>query len=254
MKIKFYLPAAALLLGLLSSCSDHVYGPALHHSDISYMPKPMSMDSAKSATYISGALVRDFANNLNDQLTSGQLNVIHANTFQNFNLAYGAFTSLGGYKNYDLQTTNANYFNSKFFGAVGGRLSGNFFFNSDSRTDFRIIGFEAVYSHEFGDYAQFRKAITGQPDFYTDTRTELFTGGLTSEIVFHGRRPNTQMGFRVFVGETFGNDNIYNNTKNNYITYKAPTYVSFAYFVQLKQYFAVIEGGTYVQFRVGVKF
>ncbi|WP_295720817.1 hypothetical protein [Mucilaginibacter sp.] len=253
MNIKFYLPAL-LILGLLSSCSDHIYGPALHHSDIAYMPKPMSMDSAKSATYISGALVLDFSPNLNDQLTSGQVNISHANTFKNFNLAYGAFTSLGNYANSDLQPNDPFYFKNKFFGAVGGRLSGNFFINSDSRTDFRIIGFEAVYSHEFGDYANFRKAVTGQPNFYTDTRTNLFTGGLTSEIVFHGRKPDTQMGFRVFVGETFGNDNIYNNSNNNYVTYKTPTYVAFSYFVQFKQYFAVVEGGTYVQFRVGLKF
>jgi hypothetical protein len=254
MNIKFYLPAAALLLGLLSSCSEHVYGPALHKSDISYMPKPMSMDSAKSATYVSAGLALDFGNNLSDQLTSGQLNISEAHTFKNFNLAYGAFTSLGNYSNYDLQQGDPHYFKDKFFGAVGGRLSGNFYINNDGRTDIRIIGFEAAYSHEFGDYARFRKEVTGDPNFYTDTRTELFTGGLTSEVVFHGRKPNTQMGFRLFVGETFGNDNIYNNNKNDYITYKTPTYVAFSYFIQLKQYFAVVEGGTYVQFRVGLRF
>lgn len=252
MKIKFYV-IPLVIAGFFSSCSDHVYGPALHHSDIAYMPKPMSMDSTKSATYLSGGVVLDFSNNLSDQLTSGQLNISEAHTFQNFNLAYGGFTSLGNYENYDLQKDNPHYFKNKFFGAVGGRLSGNFFINTDSRTDFRIIGFEAVYSHEFGDYARFRKAVTGDPNFYTDTRTELFTGGLTSEIVFHGRKPNTEMGFRAFVGKTFGNDNIYNNTNNNYVTYKTPTNVSFAYFLQLKQYFFVVEGGTYVQFRLGLR-
>jgi hypothetical protein len=254
MKIKFYV-IPLVIAGFFSSCSDHIYGPALHHSDISYMPKPMSTDSIKSATYISGALVLDFSPNLNDQLTSGQLNISEAHTFKNFNLAYGAFTSLGNYANNELTTTDPHYFKDKFFGAVGGRLSGNFYVNTDGHTDFRIIGFEAAYSHEFGDYASFRKEVTGQPNFYTDTRTNLFTAGLTSEIVFHSRRrENTQMGFRLFVGETFGNDNIYANNKNDFITYKTPTYVAFSYFVQFKQYFAVIEGGTYVQFRVGLRF
>jgi hypothetical protein len=252
MKINRYLPLLALL-GVLSSCSDHVYGPALHKSDISYMPKPMSTDSVKSATYASGAVVLDFSNNLHDQLTSGQFNISHANTFKNFNLAFGGFTSLGNYANDDLKVGDPNYFKNKFFGAVGGRLSGNFFINNDGRTDIRIIGFEAAYSHEFGDYVAFRKSVTGQPNYYTDTRTDLFTGGLTSEVIFHGRH-DTQMGFRLFVGETFGNDNIYNNTKNDYVTYNAPTYVSFAYFMQMKQYFFVVDGGTYVQFRFGVRF
>jgi hypothetical protein len=99
MKINFYLPALALVTAFVSGCSDHVYGPALHKSDISYMPKPMSMDSVKSATYVSGGLVLDFGNNLSDQLTSGQLNISEAHTFKNFNLAYGAFTSLGNYSN-----------------------------------------------------------------------------------------------------------------------------------------------------------
>jgi len=254
MKLRF-LPALIFALGLLSSCTQRIYGPALHQSDIAYLPKPMSNDSVKSATYISGALVVDFSPNLNDQLTSGQINLSEAHTFKNFNLAYGAFTSLGNYNNQEITKGDPYYFKNKFFGAVGGRLSGNFFINTDGRTDFRIIGFEAAYSHEFGDYARFRKAVTGAPNFYTDTHTELFTGGLTSEIIFHSRRrEDTQMGFRIFVGETFGDDDIYSNNNDDIKTYKMPTYVAFSYFVQLKQYYAVIEGGTYVQFRVGLRF
>jgi hypothetical protein len=254
MKLNFCL-AALLFVFSLSSCSDHIYGPALHHSDIAYLPKPMSSDTVKSATYLSGALVVDNSPNLGDVLTSGQFNLSRANTYNHFNLAYGAFGVLGSYQNSILTTNDPYYFKDKFFGAVGGRLSGNYF-ASHGHTDFRIIGFEAAYSHEFGDYIRFRREVTNKPTFYTDNRTDLVTLGLTSEVIFHSRNPHNQFGFRIFSGGTFGKNNIYTNSSNPYQIingFNTPIFFTAAYFMQLSRFIAVIETGSFVQLRVGYR-
>lgn len=255
MKIKLYLPAIAFL-ALLNSCTNKIYAPALHNSDIAYMPKPMSSDSVKTATYISGAFVSGGSPNLADDLTSGQLNISQAHTFNHFNLAYGAFGSAGNYHNNLLKSTDPYYFTNKFFGAVGGRLSGNFFINNGGRTDFRLIGFEAVYSHEFGSYAQFRKAVSDQPGFYTNNRTDKLTAGVTSEIIFHTSKPTTQFGFRLFLGGNIGDSNVYTNQGTQLNTYtKNDGYFSFAYLMQIQQYFGIVEfGGAFAQLRAGIKF
>ena len=245
------------LLGIaiaLSSCSDHVYAPALHHSDIAYLPKPVSADAVKAASYISGGLVVDESPNYSDELVSGQLNISRGHAFDHFNLAYCAFGALGNYHNSELQQEDPHYFKDKFFGAVGGRLSGNFFV-SGRHVDFRFIGFEAAYSHEFGDYLNFRRSVTNQSGFYTDPRTDLFTLGGTTEVIFHTNKVANQFGFRFFWGGTFGNDNVYHNKNSDYV-YRvySPGIITAAYFMQIKHLIAVVEAGNYVQLRLGYKF
>jgi len=244
------------LLGVaitITSCSDHLYAPALHHSDIAYMPKPVLTDTNKSATYITGGLVDDGSPNYSDELVSGQLNVSRGHAFDHFNLAYGAFGSFGSYKNSELQPQDPYYFKNKFFGAVGGRFSGNAVI-STGKVDFRIIGFEAAYSHEFGDYLRFRREVTDKPGFYTDTRTDLFTLGATTEMVFKSNRLNNQFGFRIFWGGTFG-DNGYRNKNSDYL-YHVYNHglITAAYFMQIKNYIAIVEAGYYLSFRLGYRF
>lgn len=253
MKIKFSL--LLLVAGMIiSSCSDHIYAPAMHHSDIAYLPKPVSADVVKSANYISGALVVDESPNYSDELVSAQLNFSRGHVFDHFNLAYGAFGTLGNYHNSELQPQDPNYFKNKFFGAAGGRLSGNFFVSS-RHIDFRFIGFEAAYSHEFGDYLDFRRAVTNKPGFYTDPRADLFTLGGTTEIIFHTNKVANQFGFRFFWGGTFGNDNVYRN-KNSGYDYRVynPGIVTAAYFMQIKNFIGIVEAGNYVQLRLGYRF
>lgn len=254
MNLKFTLCLFGLA-ALMSSCNKHVYAPALHRSDIAYLPKPVSADTNKSATYISAGVTYDTNINPADVVISGQFNLSHANTFDHFNLAYGVFGVLGSYHNGELQETDPYYFKNKFWGAGGVRLSGDYFVKG-KRFDFRIIGFEAAYSHEFGDYVRFRRAVTDQPNFFTDTRTDLFTLGGTTEVVYHaGYDSQKKFGFRVFAGGTFGPDNIYKN-KNSNNTYSSLNHgiVTVAYFMQLKRYMLIAEAGYYFQFRLGYQF
>lgn len=247
----------ALLALAISSCSDHVYAPALRLADIAYMPKPIATDSNKSANYVSGGIGVTQSAYYNDVLTSGQLNLSRANTFKHINLAYGVFGAAGNYHNNHLAPGDQYYFNNKFFGAAGGRLSADYFIHR-GRFDFRIIGFEAAYSNEFGSYASFRNTVGNQDNYHADSRTNLFSMGATSEIVFRGRH-NYQFGLRGFVGGTFGNNSIYNQYTDGHPLKtdrlpNGPGFATIAYFMQLKNFITIVELSSYAQLRVGYRF
>jgi hypothetical protein len=244
---------------LFASCSK-VYTPALYHQDIAYQPKPASFDSVKSATYASAGFNGYSNANYDDLLVSGQANISRGHVFDNFNLAYGAFGVFGDYQNSAISKGQANYFSDRFFGAVGGRASANFFVNS-GRTDFRFIGIEMAYSHEFGDYATFRRSVMGQPDFYVDPRTDLFSIGLTTEVLFHNvNNPDFQHGIRGFIGTTVGHNDLF----DTYYTSAADRsgtgklfhelYPKVSYFFKIKRYFGTFEAGENIFIRFGLKF
>lgn len=232
------------------------------------MPKPLSFDSSHHASYVSASITSGNGaepNNSGDDVTRGELNFGQGFTGKNFNIAYNVFGTAGSYDNTTDATTNdSHYFNSKAFGAVGGRFSANTYITS-GRVDIRIIGFEMAYSREFGAYANYRKSVTDTLNFYTNNRTQLVTIGGTSEVVWHSHDPKIQFGFRLFIGHTFG-DNAYRNngaiapvsydpfTQNNSAAYIAQN-SSLAYFMQIHQYFFVAEvNSTGGQLRLGLRF
>lgn len=241
---------------MLASCSNHLYTPALYHQDIAYQPKPTSFDSAKTANYISGGVNFYTDQTWSDMLVSGQFNFSRAHVFKNTNLSYGVFGVAGDYEK-GAAGDPPNNFTDKFFGAAGARLSGDLF-TTYERMDFRYLGFEAAYSHEFGSYANFREYIQTQPGFHADPRTDLFTLGLTSEVIFHNQgNVNIQNGIRFFLGGTFGPDPFrkYNYVSND-LTPK-PFDIIFpkvSYYLKVHQFFATIEAGQQFFLRAGVSF
>lgn len=255
MKIKV-LFALLAMAAVLASCNDHVYAPALYHQDIAYQPKPASFDEFKSESYVSGGLGISTNPNLNDELISGQFNISHAETFQNVNVAYGAFGVVGDYGNETLDKGDPYYFQDKFFGALGARASANFY-TTTGNVDYRIIGAEIAYSHEFGSYADFRQNVSNVPGFYTDTRRDLLTAGLTSEIIWRARNPHIKHGVRGFVGHTFGYNNIYDTyyTDHSFRSdFQHNIFFKGSYFIQFNRFIASIDAGSGVLFRVGYSF
>jgi hypothetical protein len=254
MRSKFLLPLCSLL-SILSACS-HVYAPALYHQDIAYQPKPTSFDKSATATYASVGLNNYAGVNYTDFLTSGQVNLSQGIRFDNFNIAYGAFGVFGDYQ-YSGSKTDANYFSDKFFGAVGGRFSANAFV-TDGNVDFRFIGVEMAYSHEFGDYANYRQELLNRGGYFVDPRTNLYTIGLTTEVIFHSmRNSGIQHGIRGFMGTTVG----YNDLTDSY--YHDETlgeeffhkfFPKISYFITFKNYFATAEAGNNLFIRFGYKF
>ncbi len=248
-----------LLLGalLFASCSK-IYSPALYHQDIAYMPKPTSFDSVKSATYVSaGIYMNADVNEFKDFLTSGQLNISEGHAFNHFNLAYGAFAVLGNYNNGTIDKGQSYYFPNEYFAAVGGRLSGDFFVKS-GRADIRYIGFEAAYSHEWGGYAYFRRTVQSVPYFYVDPRTDLFTVGLTSEIIFHPvNNTGVRHGIRLFLGTTLGHNDLdgtyYANNGGSEDIFRQ-VFPKVSYFMQVKKFFWTVEWGESFMLRLGMRF
>jgi hypothetical protein len=225
---------------LLASCS-HIYEPALYHQDIVYQPKPTSFDTIKTANYISGGLNYYSNSNFNDFLIS----------------AFGVF---GQYQSDQANKGETNYFSDKYFEAVGGRFSVNAFTTS-GRTNFRFIGVEMAYSHEFGTYADFRRYLNTQPGYFVDPRTNLLTLGLTSEVIFHNvNDKGFQNGIRIFFGGTFGDNNLYNNpeVKQNYFSDITGgglnIFPKVSYFIKVKNYFGTVEAGSAFFLRFGLKF
>jgi hypothetical protein len=255
MKFKHLLPLSFVAI-LFASCAK-VYTPALYHQDIAYQPKPASFDTVKAQTYVSGGLNMYTNVNYNDLLVSGQFNISRGHVFNGFNLAYGAFGVFGGYDNGAIPQNQPNYFTHKFFGAVGGRASANAFVTS-GRADIRFIGVEMAYSHEFGSYADFRQMVKPLPNYFVDARTDLFTIGLTTEVIFHNVSNNgVQHGIRGFLGTTLGHDdlnNTYYHDQGYADSFFHNVFPKASYFITFNKYFGTFEIGENVFIRFGMKF
>jgi hypothetical protein len=249
---------------IYSSCGTlvpptYLYGPALYGHDISYQPKPLSNDSVHHANYASISLSSGEAPNTfnsRDGIKSAQVNIGQGFTFNHLNLSYAAFGDAGTYNNQTiLESGQANYFNTKSFGNIGGRFSVNTFLTSGN-VDIRVIGFEMAYSHEFGDYAAYRKSVNGQSNYFINSQTDLVTLGGTTEVIWHSAQKPLQFGFRLFIGQTLG-DNFYKNANmpsGNHLPISNP--ISLAYFMQVKRYFFIGEVSPTIngELRVGVRF
>jgi hypothetical protein len=239
--MKYIALSLVLATLLLSSCSRYYYAPALLRSDLAYVPKPASYDSVKKALYVSGGIGSSIGANLSDEITYGTIDVSAGHVFKKVNIAYGAFAYAGKIKNtnYNDDLTNLYPLDSKGFSAVGGRFSANLY-SAKKRTNFRYLGFEAVYSKEFGNYVKFRKKVDGVENYYAITGTDLLSMGLTSEIIWRNRRAKyTQFGIRVFVGGRylnykFSDANIYNSSKN-------AGQFDLAYFMKYKRYIGSVN-------------
>lgn len=250
----------AILFGscAVSGPKINLYGPAIYERDISYQPKPMSSDSVHHASYASLAYFSSGpANdkNSNDIIQGGQFNIGQGYTFDNFNLSYGAFGEVGDYQNQNnTDPTQPHYFANKSFETLGGRFSADMFINTGN-VDVRFAGIEMAYSKQFGAYGDYVDALNGTANYFVNTRTNLFTIGGTSEVIWHSQRQPLQFGLRLFIGRTTGDDLYRNPTNLGTVYYPQTQTISLAYFMQVKKYFFVAEinpdGG---MLRTGIRF
>ena len=253
MKSLYLVLFAALAL---YSCSK-IYTPVLFHQDIAYMPKPASFDSLSTQVYASiGGGVRPDAY-FRDEMYSGQANLSVGHHFNNFNLAYGGFAEFGDYKSGAQNSGDPNYFSDRTFGAVGGRLSANLY-KRINHADFRYIGFEAAYSHEFGDFTTFKRTLKPESNYYIDPRVNLFTVGLTSEVIFYlANNMNLHHGIRLFVGTTLGHNQL-NSTINKDDEAQdrvfREVFPKFSYFINYKHIFGIVDVGSGFMGRLGYRF
>jgi len=212
----------------------------------------MATDTTKTVQYLAGAVTFDNgAAGANDNVTIAQLNYSRAHTFDFINVAYGGYGFGGSYVNNTYTANDSYYFSHKSFFGLGGRASANFFIPT-GRADIRLLGVEMSYSKEFGDYLAYRRLVRDQPGFTIDDRSALFTGGLTTEVIWHGaKNRSTQFGFRLFVGENFGRPQSQQQTGYGY-DYQADYYKfsTLSYFLKIKRYYIVLEGSSGIQFKL----
>ena len=199
----------------------------------------MSQDSIKHSNYIHLSASSGSGADFTDEVSFGQANISRAYVFKNLNTSVGAYGFAGNYLS-NAMPENSNYvFRKKAFAGLGARASANYFIVTE-RANFRIIGFEAGYSKEFGKYSSFRKEYLGHPDFVINHATEIFTAGLTTEIIWHTKKSiHTQHSFRLFIGDTFTNETYYDAFGGDIENQNK--YVSLNYFLQIKRFNLNIE-------------
>lgn len=221
-----FLFSISFIVILLSSCGAAYYGPARLGSDIAYQPKPMLADSIKSNTYLNATYTLGSGTNLEDENSYLEFNLSRAHALKNVNLSYGCYGYLGNYANGTLDPQNNHYFVSKSYGGYGFRFSANYVMAS-GRTEFRFPGIELGYSKELGQYADFRRDVLNQADFFVNPNTQLFTLGGSAEVIWHQRKYKyNRFSFRLFIGKTphnnyyiYNSETLYDNLLDNVISW-----------------------------------
>jgi len=263
---KKYLILTTLSFLILSGCGPvkRYYEPIMLKSDLNYMPKPISYDTLKTSNYVSaifGSKVIDNHSNSGlflknfDSATFGQLNVSRSHYFNHWNLGYRLSGFAGEVSNYSIDKEELNYYMKKGF--YGGQLqtSANYVISSD-RIDFRIIGVDFIYSKEAGDFLDFRRQVANTENFYSITNSDLFSGFLTTEIIWHTKSSiHNQFGFKMSVGKVFG-DLSYQGLDGNSGDVNPPENknISLSFFTQFQRFHFIIEQSRALRTSIGYRF
>lgn len=190
----------------LSSCTQYaLYQSPFHNTTNSYKTMPVKSDTPAAAFYASGVF---FAGGAGDDVRDGHSgftgSVYRAHSAGPIRGYYGLTTSLGNYRvhgisGYSTYEPTRKYPNdslinarsgSKFFGGVGA-VGGLYVTHSfPSGSEWRIIGVEANWQYEFGNYWKFRDRL---PDTAANlvSRSQSFLAiAFNTEIVVKTRRGN----------------------------------------------------------------
>lgn len=237
-----------LLFPVLSlySCSRSYLSPAISGNNISYMAKPMADSEKRSKTYITGTFAGSSSPGNAVSFGTGILNIHRAHTYESFNFAYGAFGYLGQAQHNIQEVTtneNKNYLPSfdKNVSGLGLKTSiGYQVLSSNGNVNFRVINWENAFSREMGSYADFRKLQHGTgnyTDSYISDKVNIWTTGLSSELIFHGRKnKEIQHAFRLFLGTTPGLAKSFDRDRDAYDFTNNSTAWSFNYHLNVHNF------------------
>ncbi|MEO6722371.1 MAG: hypothetical protein ABIN67_18530 [Ferruginibacter sp.] len=254
-----------LVLPILTSCFRQAYFLSPFNATTNYYHGiPMSKDSVKSATYISGAVSVGGANEyFHDEVFSFNGYFHRSHNFNKLQAWYGANLSIGSYHlDSDSYYSNPNYTNpiyrggTKFFGGLGVSGGMNVVMPMGTRHEWRVIGMESTLQNEYGSYLDFRKKL---PDSAANaiTRSKIFvTAGLTTEFVFR-RRSGTTIGYKLAIGSSLQQTNRYYFDYSNYRGSINPMYISNTLQITRKSVtgFGQVNFGDYAaNFQMGVTY
>lgn len=194
-----------LLVTILTGCRQYAfYQSPLHANTSSYKATPLRSDSIAAATYASLNFMVGGANHRWHDNTWSFNGALHrSHNFGIFQAYYGANAALGVYdvRPYQLadtlNTLNAprNRFRAfddsainsrsgnKFFGAWGLVGSINVVVPFGRSSEWRALGTELSWNHEFGKYLDFRKNLPAGTANIVDRKSNYFTISIFTEVV-----------------------------------------------------------------------
>jgi hypothetical protein len=170
----------------------------------SYKTIPLISDSIKTASYLSGMITEDGANDrLRDNVFALQTQYHRSHQFSLFQAFYGGGFSLGSYHIHSYPgdfggiNVDASYINqragSKFFGSCDLTGGVNVVMPFARGAEWRILGFETRINKEFGGYWQFRKGLPEHAANLIDKDSWNTTFSLLTDIL--GNIPNGEIGY-----------------------------------------------------------
>jgi len=188
------------------------------------MLKPHSKDSVKTKVYASAVFLEhdDLFNR--GSSSAGLLNIYRSHTIPHFNFSYGVLGFAGRYKE---QTDIPLQFNHKSFNGFGFNGSTSYY-TSTRKADWRLIGVDLVYTHESGNYLNYRRSIAGNVDVASSTQAGMFSYGIFSEVLIR-QTTNFNFGFKLFVNKMTGRLVEKDDIRNTYGTTSSGGTVLFGY-------------------------
>lgn len=199
-KLLITLSCMAFLLG---ACKQYAYYQSpFHATTSSYKVMPVSGDSA-AATFASGAL---FTGGVGDRLRDGYWglngNLYQSHSFGPWRGFYG-LTGIAGmyrvrpiggnglhepYNKFPNDSLISARSGSKFFGGLGASAGIYVTTPFDNGGEWRVLGLELNYQHEFGHYYSFRKKLPDTAANLVNRSRDYLAIGLHSDLLFDVRR------------------------------------------------------------------
>lgn len=216
--------------GFLTSCyvgkeTNEFLLPSNISSNMKYLPKPYSIDSAKSKIYLQGGW-QSYSGAENEdyfKTNAFELSVSRGHQRKRFQFAYGGSFSTGNasYSVYDVDGKNPSTIKNSFSNLlVQASINGV----AKIRTgELRYLALDFGYSKEFGDYPDVRKQFEGKQYYTTLDHNSISTVGLGSEVCFtHGI---VKLAIKLGVAKNLGSY-LYVQQNNSYFKNELYPYVS----------------------------
>lgn len=194
----FLLLLAALLQ---AGCGRNTYFVSPYNGNHSvYHPIRMQSDSLQSAWYAYAAVALGGANDQGaDNWFAFHTGASGSHNFGAFQGFYSLNVSAGNYK--VAPWGNLQQVNNRFFGGAGFEGGGNVV-TSFGETEWRILGVETSWQHEWGDYLRYRQSLShNQVNLLVKSPVYATLGGYTELVTRSG---NTTVGFRLAYGTALG--------------------------------------------------
>jgi hypothetical protein len=238
--LQLLLGSGLALPGCFPPPQQAYFASPVHGYSDEYHPLPRLTDTAHTAVYAQAGYFTGNANTLErDNLNAFHGSVTIAHHSGIFQAWYGGDLNLGNYNMGHWDTTrdlqfsppqssvpfNAeilnSYSGSHFFGAAGFHGGANFVLPTGSG-EWRIIGMEGSFNHEFGKYLDIRQQLPDTVASIIARGANYGTLGIYTELV--GSSKNGEFGFRMGLGRALGqpywNPNVYDYKSAHYITYR----------------------------------